>query len=111
MNLNLDHTKKYLLACSFGPDSMALFFSYGIIGFLLVVASPLLLCGYWILRGLICIRKMKPETWLYAFGVALSFGIITVVGYTMFFSQTVFYLAAVQVLCMNKFRKIVNHEQ
>ena len=24
MNLNLDHTKKYLLACSFGPDSMAL---------------------------------------------------------------------------------------
>lgn len=25
MNLNLDHTKKYLLACSFGPDSMALF--------------------------------------------------------------------------------------
>lgn len=25
MNLNLDHSKKYLLACSFGPDSMALF--------------------------------------------------------------------------------------
>ena len=23
--LNLDHSKKYLLACSFGPDSMALF--------------------------------------------------------------------------------------
>ena len=25
MNINLDKNKKYLLACSFGPDSMALF--------------------------------------------------------------------------------------
>ncbi|HOH94654.1 MAG TPA: ATP-binding protein, partial [Bacilli bacterium] len=25
MQINLDHNKKYLLACSYGPDSMALF--------------------------------------------------------------------------------------
>jgi hypothetical protein len=88
-------------------DTMTLFFSYGVLGALLIVGVPLLMCLYWILRGLFHFRKMTPEAWIYAFGIALSTGVITFVGYTMLFAQTVFYLAVLQVFSIKEFRKVV----
>jgi hypothetical protein len=75
-------------------DTFALFFSYGIAGFSLIIGIPFLFCLYWGIRMLLNIRRMTPLSWLYGMGMCLGFCLVTLVGYTMFFAQTVFYFAA-----------------
>lgn len=89
-------------------DTLALYYSYGYLGVLMVIGLPLVFVMYWGVRALLRIRKLKASTWVYGMGICLGFCLVTVVGYTMFFAQTVFYFAAMLVAAVTNFQEVVD---
>lgn len=73
-------------------DTFSIFFSFGLIGFLLIIFIPVLFLG---ISGIMCLinyKKMNSTKFLLGFGLGIGLFLITFVGYTVMFSQTVFYL-------------------
>lgn len=107
---NISPTKDKLLGFGYYPminctwvetDTFAIFFSFGILGFLLILFFPLLL---FILNGIMTIinyKKLNASKLVLGFSVCISLGLITFVGYTMHFSQTVFYFIMLLVISNN----------
>lgn len=92
-------------------DTFALLFSYGVLGVLIILGIPLLVTAIFALRMIRRPRYMKSSAWLYILGVTLGFGLVTVVGYTMFFAQTVFYFAGMLVFASISFQENVYREK
>lgn len=79
-------------------DTFGIFFCFGLIGFLLIILVPLL---YFVLSGikaLINYKTLNLNKFLFGFSMCLSIGLITFVGYTLHFSQTVFYFITLLVI-------------
>ena len=79
-------------------DTFAIFFCFGLVGFLLIIMFPLL---YFVLSGLKALINYKTLNFnkmLFGFSMCLSIGLITFVGYTLHFAQTVFYFITLLVI-------------
>lgn len=79
-------------------DTFAVFFSFGIVGFILILVIPLL---FFIKSGLIALinyKKLNQNKLILGFSMCLAIGLITFVGYTLHFSQTVFYFIMLLII-------------
>jgi len=86
-------------------DVMGIYYSFGIVGFILIIIVPLI---FMVFAGLGCLLKFKDlnsgKLLLgYSFGISLI--IITFVGYTLLFSQTVFYLILLWIVAFFEFKE------
>lgn len=84
-------------------DIYTIYYCYGLLGFLLVIAIPII---YIFINGLKCllnIKNMNKTKFILGFGSAIALFIIYSVGYTMQFAQTVFYLVVLFALSNNIF--------
>ncbi|MEG1009797.1 MAG: O-antigen ligase family protein, partial [Clostridia bacterium] len=99
-------------------ESVSLYFSFGIVLFILIIVFPYLFVG---LIGLMNLFKDKKTFTLKLFAAAslfMSLFIISVVGYTLYFAQTNFYLAILLIVIYSifnekkgEFKKNINIEE
>jgi hypothetical protein len=86
-------------------DTFAIFFSFGIVGFLLILFIPLMLFVIEGLLTLINYKKLNLNKLILGFSTCIAVGLITFVGYTIHFSQTVFYFIMLLVISNNVFKE------
>lgn len=79
-------------------DTFAIYFSFGLIGFFLLILLPILYFVVSGLKALINYKTLNFNKMLFGFSMCLSIGLITFVGYTLHFSQTVFYFIILLVI-------------
>lgn len=85
-------------------DTWSIFYSFGWLGLLLIILIPYSIVAIY---GLLCIfniKKMNVSKFLLGIAFALSFYMITEVGYTMHFAQTVVYLVALLIISLYEFK-------
>ena len=88
-------------------DVHTIYYCYGLVGFTLVLLIPL---GFIAINGIRClinIKQMTKEKFILGFGFGISLFILYSVGYTMQFSQTVFYLVILLIVSNEVFNKIM----
>ena len=92
-------------------DTMGIYYSFGLIGFILIILIPLI---FMIISGLGCLIRFK-ELNSSKLMLGLSFGIsvviITLVGYTLLFSQTVFYMIMLWIISYFEFKEVSYKEK
>jgi len=95
-----------MINCSWvETDTFAIFFSFGIVGFLLILFIPLMLFVIEGLLTLINYKKLNLNKLILGFSTCIAVGLITFVGYTIHFSQTVFYFIMLLVISNNVFKE------
>lgn len=87
-------------------DVHTIYYCYGLVGFTLVLLIPL---GFIAINGIRClinIKQMTKEKFILGFGFGISLFILYSVGYTMQFSQTVFYLVILLIVSNEVFKEV-----
>lgn len=87
-------------------DAFIIYYCFGILGFILLIAVPFLLLLYYGIRDLKYIKKFDNVLYLLAFGVGLDFAILVFVGYILYFAQTVFYFVFIYNLLIIYLKKL-----
>ena len=73
-------------------DFHTIYYCYGIMGLILILIIPFLCLALIGLKCLINIKNMNKKKFILGFGLGLSMGVLYIVGYTLQFSQTAFYM-------------------
>lgn len=85
-------------------DTYGIFYSYGWVAFIMIIVIPFVyisISGLWCLFN---IKKMNSTKFLLGFSFALCFFILTEVGYTLHFSQTVIYMVILLIISNSEFK-------
>lgn len=84
-------------------DTLSIYYSFGTIGFIIIILIPMI---YILWSGIVSLFKFKMTTskFLLGFSTCLAIGVVTMVGYTIMFAQTVFYFLILLVISNDVFK-------
>lgn len=86
-------------------DTLGIFYSFGLVGFLIILLIPIIYIFKYILFSIFDFKNLTISKLLFICAIALNIAIITICGYTMFFSQTVYYFILILVLGVDEFSR------
>lgn len=72
-------------------DFYILYYSFGIIGSMILLGFPIIYLIYLMIINVKKVFKLNSSTWLLGFCTWLNIGILVIVGYVLYFAQTVMY--------------------
>lgn len=87
-------------------DTLGIYYCFGWVGFALIIVIPALFIAISGIGCLIRFKELNSAKLLLGLSFGLSVVIITIVGYTLFFSQTVFYLIILWIIAAFEFSEV-----
>ncbi len=87
-------------------ETLALFYNFGIIGFLIFMGPFLYIFGYGVYKAFIKRKKLKVDFLMLLVGAGLSYGISTFAGHTYFNSAVMLVIVVIHAMIYLKAKEL-----